>query len=232
MVSCGCESTAPGLRLITNYVYSCDLVWTTLNTHSGDSHLSQDVRRLRDNSQGSSQESGARPAGSGHLPRTDFTRAFFMTALALVACHSFLDGSDAAPLWRAHTSPRSHLTTMRDASLCAASHLDLAHTLILRPCHFDNGPRARHHTCARPPLRRVHVPAACAVAALPERDGLLTPAFHLLSCSPAPASRWLMLMQLRSCADSPVRFCQECSCHDRPCPSPAAAGLRRAPLGN
>ena len=106
------------------------------------------------------------PAGSGHLPRTDFTRAFFMTALALVACHSFLDGSDAPRLYGERLSlpeincPRSHLTTMRDASLCAASHLDLAHMLILRPCHFDNGPRARHHTCARPPLRRVHVPAA------------------------------------------------------------------------
>ena len=133
----------------------------------------------------------------------------------------------------ASTKPPIDLPSISHATLCAASHLALAHTLILRPCHFDSiyGPRARHHTCARPPLRRVHVPAACAVAALPERDGLLTPAFHLLSCSPAPASRWLML-QLRSCADSPVRFCQECSCHDRPCPSPAAAGLRRSPLGN
>lgn len=195
------------------------------------------VRRLRDNSQGSSQESGARPAGSGHLPRTDFTRAFFMTALALVACHSFLDGSDAAPLWRAHTSPRSHLTTMRDASLCAASHLDLAHTLILRPCHFDNGPRARHHTCARPPLRRVHVPAAMRRGGL-AREGWLGMVCRLwpftCSSSPAPASHLRMLiMQLRSCADSPVRFCHlECSCHDKSCPSPAAAGWRRAPHGN
>jgi len=132
------------------------------------------------------------------------------------------------------TSPRSPSRSPTPLSAPPLILLALAHTLILRPCHFDSiyGPRARHHTCARPPLRRVHVPAACAVAALPERDGLLTPAFHLLSCSPAPASRWLMLMQLRSCADSPVRFCQECSCHDRPCPSPAAAGLRRAPLGN
>ena len=49
------------------------------------------------------------PAGSGHLPRTDFTRAFFMTALALVACHSFLrmGVTRRASMASAYRSPRS-----------------------------------------------------------------------------------------------------------------------------